>query len=62
VIYLKLLVFFVGVPAVAIALSTVLGEWIVGLTLVSMVVYMAGALVSAWTFLGEPASIGHIGR
>ena len=61
-IYLKLLAFIFGLPAAAIALSTVVGEWIVAVTLVSMVVYIAGSMVSAWTFLGEPASIGYIGR
>lgn len=54
---LKFLAFFAGLPLAALAASTVVGGWVVAVVLIVMVVYTAGALASAWTFLGEAASI-----
>jgi hypothetical protein len=53
----KLLLFLVGLPLAAIAASSVVGGWIVAVILVGMLVYLMGAIASAWSFLGEDASM-----
>ena len=54
---LKFLSFFLGLPLAAFAAASVIGAWIIPVVFVAMLVYLAGAAASAWTFLGEPASI-----
>jgi hypothetical protein len=53
----KLLLFLVGLPLAAFAASSVVGGWIVAVVLVGMLVYLMGAIASAWSFFGESASM-----